>query len=269
MRQYFDAKRQHQDALLLFRMGDFYELFYDDALTASRALDITLTSRSRDANGNAIPMCGVPVHAFDTYVTRLVRKGFRVAVCEQVEDPRAAKGVVRREVVRVVSPGTFTDAGYLDAREPTFLASLIGSQSADTQVWGCALVDLSTGEFMTSEYAGAGGLKELGDQLAVLSPREILLPSDLELPAPVTTALRSGVPLTRIDPSTFELARAHRALSEQLETQGVAGFGLDDHPAAARAAGALVFHLRDTQKVELAHVRSLTFRHTADHPAVF
>ena len=124
MRQYLDAKEQYRDSILLFRMGDFYETFYEDALVASRALEITLTSRSKDANGGGIPMCGVPYHAVDTYIARLVKKGFRVAICDQVEDARKAKGLVKREVVRVVSPGTFTDAGFLDAREPAFLMAI-------------------------------------------------------------------------------------------------------------------------------------------------
>src|SRR5580765_7339921 len=124
MRQYLDAKQQHRDAILLFRMGDFFEMFYEDALVGSRALDLTLTSRSKDANGGGIPMCGVPFHAVDTYITRLVKKGFRVAICDQVEDPRTAKGIVKREVVRVVSPGTLTDANVLDAREPAFLMAV-------------------------------------------------------------------------------------------------------------------------------------------------
>src|SRR5947207_9556614 len=125
MRQYLDAKQRHREAILLFRMGDFYEMFYEDALVAARALDLTLTSRSKDANGGSIPMCGVPFHAIDAYIARLVKKGFRVAICEQVEDPRKAKGVVKREVVRVVSPGTLTDGNYLDAREPAFLMALV------------------------------------------------------------------------------------------------------------------------------------------------
>ena len=124
MRQYFEAKRQFRDAIVFFRMGDFYEMFYEDALTAARALELTLTSRSKDSTGGAIPMCGVPYHAGDGYIARLVKKGFRVAVCEQMEDPKKAKGLVRREVVRVVSPGTLTDAGYLDAREPAFLMGI-------------------------------------------------------------------------------------------------------------------------------------------------
>src|SRR4051812_27023381 len=124
MRQYLDAKRQYRDAIVFFRMGDFYEMFYEDALVNARALDLTLTSRSKDSRGNGIPMCGVPYHAVDGYLARLVRKGFRVAICEQVEDPKKAKGLVKREVVRVVSPGTLTDANYLEAREPAYLMAV-------------------------------------------------------------------------------------------------------------------------------------------------
>src|ERR1700704_5688639 len=171
MRQYLDAKRQHRDAIVFFRMGDFYELFFEDARVAARALDLTLTSRSKDAGGNGIPMCGVPFHAMDGYLAKLVRKGFRVAICEQVEDPKKAKGLVRREVVRVVSPGTLTDANYLDAREPAFLMAIVAgsdSPAARTlsgprtdEIFGVALLDLSTGEFTTAEYVGADGLQTL------------------------------------------------------------------------------------------------------------
>src|SRR6476660_2201410 len=142
MRQYHDAKRQYRDAIVFFRMGDFYEMFYEDALVASRALELTLTSRSKDAGGNGIPMCGVPFHAADTYLTRLVKKGFRVAICEQVEDPRKAKGLVRREVVRVVSPGTLTDSTYLDSRRPSFLMAIVRTSDR----YGAAIIDVSTGE---------------------------------------------------------------------------------------------------------------------------
>src|SRR5574342_484520 len=155
MRQYFEAKRQYRDAIVFVRMGDVYEMFYEDALTAARALELTLTSRSRDASGGAIPMCGVPYHAAEGYIARLVRKGFRVAVCEQVEDPKKAKGLVRREVVRVVSPGTLTDAAYLEAREPAFLMA-IAPVSPGAAV-GAALLDLSTGEFTAAEYGGQHG----------------------------------------------------------------------------------------------------------------
>src|SRR6266511_3930217 len=166
MRQYLDAKQRHPDAILLFRMGDFYEMFYEDALVAARALEITLTSRSKDANGGGIPMCGVPFHAVDAYIARLVKKGFRVAICDQVEDPRKAKGIVRREVVRVVSPGTLTDATYLDAREPAFIMAVALSNVAPHTV-GAALLDLSTGEFSVAEYTGPDGMQALADELAV------------------------------------------------------------------------------------------------------
>src|SRR4051812_35938280 len=180
MRQYFDAKRQYRDAIVFFRMGDFYEMFYEDALTAARALELTLTSRSKDSTGGSIPMCGVPFHAADGYIARMVKKGFRVAVCEQVEDPKKAKGLVRREVVRVVSPGTLTDSSYLEAREPAFLMSIVaaGLDKSRPAAYGVGLIDLSTGEFTTAEYDGEAGAQALADEIAVLRPREIVLPAD-------------------------------------------------------------------------------------------
>ena len=262
MRQYLDAKQQHPDAILLFRMGDFYEMFYEDALVAARTLEITLTSRSKDANGGGIPMCGVPFHAVDGYIARLVKRGFRVAICDQVEDPKKAKGLVKREVVRVVSPGTLTDASYLDAREPAFLMAV--APGKDTI--GVALLDLSTGEFSAAEYAGAGGLQALADELAVLRPREIIVPSgDNGAPAAVIPPVAaSGLPTTPIDGWSFELGAARKTLLDQLRAGGLEGFGLEGHPAAVAAAGALVHHLRETQKVDLAHVRSIAYRQRAD-----
>ncbi|HJZ71379.1 MAG TPA: DNA mismatch repair protein MutS [Vicinamibacterales bacterium] len=281
MRQYLDAKQQHRDAILLFRMGDFYEMFYEDALVGARALQLTLTARSKDANGGGIPMCGVPHHAVDGYIARLVRKGFRVAICEQIEDPRKAKGIVKREVVRVVSPGTLTDSNYLDAREPAFLMAVAPATTAQRpqtketgtrkappiDTVGVALLDLSTGEFTTAEYAGPDGLQALADELAVLRPREIVVPDagngsgSSVLPASIAA---SGLPVTSIEGWTFDLESARRALIEQLRTGGLEGFGLEPHPAAVRAAGALVHHLRGTQKVDLAHVRSIAYRQRAD-----
>src|SRR3954469_23263958 len=262
MRQYFDAKRQYRDAIVFFRMGDFYEMFYEDALTAARALEIALTSRSKDASGGAIPMCGVPFHAADGYIARLVRKGFRVAVVEQVEDPKKAKGLVRREVVRVVSPGTLTDAGYLDAREPAFLLALAPMHPGPG--FGVALLDVSTGEFTATEYAGDDGRAALADELAVLRPREVLAPVGFEEAAALLTAARVEARLTPAEPWTFEYESARGTLLEQLKTQTLQGFGLDDRPAAVSAAGALVQYLRDTQKADLAHVRAIAFRTGAD-----
>src|SRR5215472_19013821 len=200
MRQYLDAKDQHRDSLLLFRMGDFYEIFYDDALVAARALDLTLTSRSKDSNGGGIPMCGVPHHAVDTYIARLVKKGFRVAICDQVEDPRKAKGIVRRKVVRVVSPGTLTDVNYLDAREPAFLLALAPMHPGPG--FGAALLDLSTGEFTAAEYAGQDGRAALSDDLAVLRPREVVAPEGFEEAAALMNAAHLDARVTRCDPWT-------------------------------------------------------------------
>ncbi|MGE3178995.1 MAG: DNA mismatch repair protein MutS [Vicinamibacterales bacterium] len=272
MRQYLDAKGQHRDALLMFRMGDFYELFYEDALVASRVLELTLTSRSKEANGHGIPMCGVPFHAVDGYIARLVKRGFRVAICDQVEDPRKAKGIVKREVVRVVSPGTFTDANYLEAREPAFLMALapVGRDAAAPAHLGVALLDVSTGEFSAAEYAGGEGLQALADELAVLRPREVLVPgepgvTDRETLASTWPAVAAaGVPLTAFDAWAFDPETARRALLDQLRTRGLDGFGLEGRPAATAAAGALVHYLRATQKADLAHVRAISIRQRAD-----
>jgi DNA mismatch repair protein MutS len=262
MRQYLDAKEQHRDAILFFRMGDFYEMFYEDALVAARALELTLTSRSKDSNGGGIPMCGVPFHAVDGYIARLVKKGFRVAICDQVEDPRKAKGIVKREIVRVVSPGTLTDANYLDAREPAFLMAIAAADSEPRdQTVGVALLDLSTGEFSAAEYTGADGLQALADEVVVLKPREIVMADDRERPP---FEVPQGVTITPIDSWIFDRERARRTLTDQLRTSGLEGFGLENRAAAASAAGALVHYLRTTQKVDLAHVRSIAFRRRAD-----
>jgi DNA mismatch repair protein MutS len=271
MRQYFEAKRQYRHALLFFRMGDFYEMFYEDALVASRALDLTLTSRSKDSSGVAVPMCGVPFHAADGYITRLVKKGYRVAICEQIEDPRKAKGVVKRDVVRVVSPGTLTDASYLDAREPAFLMAILAASSGSTgskgsigPVYGVGLVDLSTGEFDVAEYNGAEGLAALREEVAVLRPREIVVAAGHDITSLIPEIAQIAAAVTEIDGWHFEIESARQTLLEQLRVTNLEGFGLERRQAAICAGGALVRHLRDTQKAELAHVRSVRLRQLAD-----
>ncbi len=262
MRQYQDAKRQHPDALLFFRMGDFYELFYEDAVVAARAVELTLTSRSKDATGTGIPMCGVPFHAADGYIMRLVRQGISVAICDQIEDPKSAKGLVKRAVTRVVTPGTLIDAAYLDARAPALLAAIVPPRKG-VDVWGLAWVELSTGDFAATEFAGDTATALLRDELGVLSARELLVPDDMDL----ETLRADGLPLpavTRRDSWQFALDSAQRALTGQLQTSGLAGFGLDGHPHAIGAAGALVQYLRDTQKGDLSHVRTVTYRETRD-----
>jgi DNA mismatch repair protein MutS len=261
MRQYFDAKARYRDAILFFRMGDFFEMFYEDALTAARALELTLTSRSKDAAGNAVPMCGVPFHAVDGYITRLVKRGFRVAICDQIEDPKQAKGIVKREVTRVVSPGTLTDAGYLDAREPAFLLAL--APGAGDRL-GVALLDASTGEFVAAEYDGAEGRQALNEELGVLRPREIVVAHGVDAMALLPEIARLGITVTPLDEWAFGVDRATTTLCDQLRTTGLHAFGLDGHAAATCAAGALVEYLRDTQKVDLAHVRALGWRERQD-----
>jgi DNA mismatch repair protein MutS len=265
MRQYLDAKQQYRDAILFFRMGDFYEMFYEDALVAARALDLTLTSRSKDGQGSSIPMCGVPHHALDTYLARLVKKGFRVAICDQVEDPRKAKGIVKREIVRVVSPGTLTDSQHLDERAPSFLLALTKNEKMGSDpLIGVALLDLTTGEFSCAEYAGKGGLQALADEVLVLRPREIVAPAGLDLAQVLVDGAAERLPVTRVESWTFEHESARRALLDQFRTNGLEGFGLDSHKVAVSAAGALLQYLRDTQKADLAHVRSVSFKTSSD-----
>src|SRR5262245_24055924 len=170
--QYHRIKREHADKILLFRMGDFYEMFYDDAVAASGVLDIALTARGKGTDTEA-PMCGVPHHAVDSYIARLIASGHKVAVCDQVEDARAARGLVRREVVRVVSPGTMTDPASIDSRENIYIACLFPSD--ETSV-GSAWIDLSTGEFRLSEARGPDAWDQVAQQIAALRPREILRP---------------------------------------------------------------------------------------------
>jgi DNA mismatch repair protein MutS len=268
MRQYMDAKRQHRDAIVFFRMGDFYEMFYEDALVAARALDLTLTSRSKDAGGAGIPMCGVPFHAVDGYLAKLVGKGFRVAMCEQVEDPKKAKGLVRREVVRVVSPGTLTDAKYLEAREPAYLMSIVSAASdrgrKAEEAIGVALLDLTTGEFTAAEYHGSEGLQALADEIAVLRPREIILPTESDMAARLPEIARLQVPVSTSESWNFEPEAARRTLLDQLRAHGLEGLGLEGRTTAVQAAGGLISHLRGTQQAELAHVRTIALKSVAD-----
>src|SRR5512138_3689787 len=180
MRQYTAIKKEHPNALLFFRLGDFYELFFDDAVTAARELQITLTSRNKE-KGTAIPMCGVPYHAADHYIAKLIRKGYKVAICDQMEDPRFARKLVRREVTRVVTPGTAADAS-LGSEENNFLAAL--ARLTDTKgmpVVGFAALDLSTGEFRATQFAGDMAERRILEELEQLRPREVLFASSLPL----------------------------------------------------------------------------------------
>ncbi|HVM76206.1 MAG TPA: DNA mismatch repair protein MutS [Candidatus Saccharimonadales bacterium] len=248
MQQYNAVKQRYPHALLLFRLGDFYELFYEDAMIASRELRITLTSRNRE-KGQPIPMCGVPYHAVDGYIARLIRAGFKVAICEQMEQPGPGKKLVRREVSRVITPGTATDVAVLDARENNFLAAVAQDPNGvrNGQVIGLALVDLSTGEFQATEFVGSRAEEMLRDELQLMRPRETLLPRPQQLFETAKNTLLDGTGgvETRLEDWIFQRDYAERVLREQFGVAELTAFGLDEHAQAMCAAGAVVHYLRE------------------------
>jgi DNA mismatch repair protein MutS len=245
MRQYRALKDSHPHAILLFRLGDFFEAFFEDAPVVARALGLTLTSRPV-AKGQRIPMCGIPHHALHAYLRRLIDAGHRVAICDQVEDPAHARHLVRREIVRVVTPGTVIEDDLLAARENNFLAAAAGDEAS----WGLALADLSTGEFLATE--GAPPVR-LDDVLARWRPREVLVPEGTE----GHTVGAPGMTATPYDAWRFDPAVAERALREHLCVASLDAFDLPAASPATAAAGALVQYLRDTQKGPLPHLRGI------------
>ena len=263
MRQYAAVKKQHPTALLFFRLGDFYELFFDDAVVASKELQITLTSRNKE-KGMAVPMCGVPYHAAEGYIGKLIRKGFKVAICEQMEDPRLAKKLVRREVTRVVTPGTAADSS-LGSDENNFLAAV--AQTGDRV--GFAALDLSTGEFRATEFAGEGALRRVQEELEQLKPKELLYGSAAPLFESAQAAQSSlarpdargrlstnapGVTETPLDDWIFAPDHALPLLENHFGVLSLEGFGLAGKIAAASAAGAILYYVRSTQRGSLDHV---------------
>ena len=289
MRQWAAAKHQNPDALVFFRMGDFYELFYDDAAVASRELQLTLTARDKERN---IPMCGVPYHAVEQYVTRLLRKGYRIALCDQMEDPKLTKKLVKREVTRVLTPGTALDAGLGQERN-NFLAALwedgatrsdetdsdfthpsgnnknaarVGHPSSGVGhsgvraghpegVCAVALLDVSTGEFRTMEFRGEHARALAIDALLVAAPSEVLMAASAEAPA-----LLERIPArTRVEDWVWTREYAVPLVERQLNVRSLEGFGLNGHEPAAIAAGAVLHYVRSTQKNDALHIDSLKF----------
>jgi len=249
MQQYLRIKAQHPNVLLFYRMGDFYEMFYDDARRAAQLLDIALTQRGASA-GSPIPMAGVPAVTLDTYLARLVRKGESVAICEQRGDPGKSKGPMEREVVRIVTPGTVTDEALLEERRDNVLASACGAEGR----FGLAWLDLSAGRFSVMELADCAALEA---ELERLRPAELLAPDGAQPPC-AAVASASGRMWRSRPPWQFDTDSARRALCEQFQTRDLAGFGCDDKPLAIAAAGALLDYVRETQKAALPHLRSLT-----------
>jgi DNA mismatch repair protein MutS len=270
MRQYAAVKKEHPNALLFFRLGDFYELFFEDAVVAAKELQITLTSRNKE-KGIAIPMCGVPYHAAENYIAKLIRKGFKVAICEQMEDPRLAKKLVKREVTRVVTPGTAADA-QLGAEENTFLACV--AQQGD--VLGMAVLDLSTGEFRATEFRGADAGRRVREELLVLRPRETLFASSLPLfEQPRQQSVMGATPRiasleyatwaeTPLEDWVFSPDYAIPLVENHFGVMSLEGFGLAGRTTAAVAAGAILHYVRSTQRGALSHVDRIGYYERQD-----
>ncbi|MGH7261062.1 MAG: DNA mismatch repair protein MutS, partial [Nitrospiraceae bacterium] len=265
MRQYREIKRAYQDAVLFFRVGDFYEMFYEDAEDASRLLSIALTSRDK-SSATPVPLCGVPYHAATGYIAKLLKAGRTVALCDQVEDPKLAKGLVRREVVRLYTPGTLTDAELLRPTESNFLAAVAASPAPrDGRAAGLAALDLSTGEFWVMEFAGDCAPQDLQDELARLEPKELLSPSTIAEPIRAACAKLAGTRQCIQDPSAFDLRDAERTLREQFHVASLDGFGCKGLALGIQAAGALVWYLRETRPTaSLAHLRGLRVRRAGE-----
>jgi DNA mismatch repair protein MutS len=270
MRQYAAIKKEHPSALLFFRLGDFYELFFDDAILASRELQITLTSRNKE-KGVAVPMCGVPYHAAEGYISKLIRKGFKVAICEQMENASLAKKLVRREVTRVVTPGTAADSS-LSSEENNFLAAV--AQIGDRV--GFAALDLSTGEFRATEFSGEDAGKRIQEELQQLGPKELLYGSAAPLFEKGTRwegRLRpsgrpeggSGFAETPLDDWVFAPDHAIPLLENHFGVLSLEGFGLAGKSAAASAAGAILYYVRSTQRGTLDHVDRVGFYERQNH----
>jgi DNA mismatch repair protein MutS len=247
MRQYHGIKQQVPNALLLFRLGDFYELFFDDAVTAARELEITLTARNKE-KGQPIPMCGVPYHASEGYIARLIQKGYRVAICDQMEEAGAGKKLVRREVTKIVTPGTAMNAGVLRSHENNYLAAVF----PDATRAGVAHVDVSTGEFRATEIDVA----EIGAALETLNTKEALAPSGSGLKLPCLK--------TDVEPWVFGADYAARSLCDHFHLLSLDGCGLEGRPLATGAAAALLHYLRETQRAALDHLERPAFYNRAD-----
>lgn len=259
LRQYHAMKQEVPDALLMFRLGDFYEMFFEDAVNASRELEITLTARHKDSE-NPVPMCGVPFHAADGYIARLLRKGYKVAICDQMEAPQKGVKIVRRAITRVVTPGTVTDSNVLVSGENNYL---LGLTETGTTL-GCAFLDVSTGEFRSVQFEGDDRWNRLLLEVDHFSPREVVFPERMKTSLQAIQAL-NGISKSPLDDWLFDADYATRILKDQMKTATLEGFGLTDKPAAVGACGAIVHYVRQTQKAALEHVNAIVYQETANY----
>ncbi len=257
MAQFQAIKAKYPDAILLFRIGDFYETFGHDAETVSRELDIVLTSRSRDSGGNKIPLAGVPHHAVDGYIRRLIEKGYKVAVCDQMEDARNSKGIVKRDVVRVITPGTVIDESMVTSQEASYLMALAHDEKGRSV--GMAFLDISTGEFFVSQSRGERAREDVLSGIARYRPRECVISG--HAPASVAGCLEAnGVLVSRYRADIFDTGAAGKELLTQFGVSTLEGFGISEYPAAVRAAGAVLRYALETQKASLSHITGISVR---------
>lgn len=261
LEQYLGMKEKAGEALLFFRMGDFYELFYDDALVASKALNIVLTSRQK-LHDAPIPMCGVPAHSAEGYIDRLIQQGFKVAICEQIEDPRQAQGLVKRDIIRIVTPGTTVSDSTLAPKEHNFLASVAVTEAGA----GFAYVDISTGTFAVTTWAGVGWQQALCREYERVQPREVLIPEPLPLPLDIV-GREGGTFTATFQPwgaHYFRPDRAYCTLTQHFAVRTLEGFGCEGHDLVIAAAGALLAYVHETQQQALTHLSGLRFYNTND-----
>lgn len=255
MRQYHAVKQQFPDAIVFFRMGDFYEMFGEDAVLAAPVLEIVLTSRDRNVE-DKMPMCGVPFHSVDSYIAKLIARNFKVAVCEQVEDAKAARGLISREVVRVITPGTLLETNLLDGRDNNYLGSI--ARSADQ--YAVAITDLSTGEFSVIELPGTTSGTTLSSEIARWNPREILFPASWG-----SFRCAENCRLTPLDEWVYTLDYASDRIRDHYKVSGMEGFGLDQRPAALLACGALLHYLQSSRVQDLSHLQNIRILNISDY----
>lgn len=262
MQQYLEIKEQYKDCILFFRLGDFYEMFFDDALTASKAMEVTLTGKSCGLDERA-PMCGVPYHAADTYIHKLIEKGYKVAICEQTEDPSQAKGIVKREVIRIITPGTLVNQTMLDESENNYLAALFAGSEGG---FGLVYCDISTGELVASEYSSTDAENEILNELIKLNIREVVLNQKIN-GGELERSLRSltDAYVSALDDSYFEKNNAERSICDHFQVKAVAGLGLVPGSDMTAALGALLSYLLETQKQSLGQLTHIKIEDTHDH----
>ncbi len=266
MRQYRDIKQGYPEAILFFRVGDFYEMFYEDAQEASRLLSIALTSRDKNSD-HPVPLCGVPYHAATGYIAKLLKAGRLVALCEQVEDPKIAKGLVRREVVRLYTPGTLVDTEFLAPSELNYLTALaVQSDTVHGRRLGLAVLEVSTGEFWGMEFYGPQAVTEVLNEIARLDPREVLFPADLVPQYSAWIEQIVGARLCERPSASFTQPSTTRILMEHFRTRTLEDLDCADYPAASSAAGAVLSYFRETHPtVNLDHIRRFTVKHQSEY----